>query len=134
MDCKTRWARVLAVGAVAGVVAALTVGLSAPSGAAPVAGMPAGGYPGSWPYRAWDSRPLPDRCSSGHVTAGRAAADALIGLPPAVATTPGCLVAQEFVHGADLGVVAGEGELGQVPGVLDGPQHGVVGGGGAGGE
>src|SRR5205807_616855 len=36
------------------------------------------------------------------------------------------LVAQEFVHGADLGVVAGEGELGQVPGVLDGPQRGVV--------
>src|SRR5207302_9984811 len=26
----------------------------------------------------------------------------------------------------DLGVVAGEGELGQAPGVLDGPQHRVV--------
>src|SRR5437763_975443 len=88
-------------------------------------------YPGSWPYRAWDSRPLPGRCSSGPVPAGRGAAVALTGLPPAVATTPGCLVTQEFVHGADLGVVAGEGELGQAPGILDGPQHGVVGVGGA---
>ena len=31
---------------------------------------------------------------------------------------------EEFVHRADLGVVAGEGELGQVPRVLDGAQPG----------
>src|SRR6201996_7316981 len=38
MDFTTRRAKVLAVGAVAGVAAALTVGLSAPSGATPTAG------------------------------------------------------------------------------------------------
>ena len=36
------------------------------------------------------------------------------------------LVAEELVHGGDLGVVAGEGELGQVPGVLDGAEQRVV--------
>ena len=30
---------------------------------------------------------------------------------------------EEFVHGADLRVVAGEAQLGQAPGVLDGPQQ-----------
>ena len=37
MTLRTKRAKVLAVGAVAGVAAALTVGLSAPSGATPVA-------------------------------------------------------------------------------------------------
>jgi hypothetical protein len=36
------------------------------------------------------------------------------------------LAAEEFVHGADLGMVAGEDQLGQPPGVLDGAQHRVV--------
>ena len=43
MDFTTRRAKVLAVGAVAGVAAALTVGLSAPSGATPVASHGGGG-------------------------------------------------------------------------------------------
>src|SRR5690242_6284335 len=33
---------------------------------------------------------------------------------------------EELVHRGDLGVVAGEGEFGEAPGVLDGPQHRVV--------
>ena len=37
MTLRTKRAKILAVGAVAGVAAALTVGLSAPSGATPVA-------------------------------------------------------------------------------------------------
>ena len=43
MDFTTKRAKVLAVGAVAGVAAALTVGLSAPSGATPVASRGGGG-------------------------------------------------------------------------------------------
>ena len=38
----------------------------------------------------------------------------------------GVLVGEELVHGGDLGVVAGEGEFGQVPVVLDGAQQRVM--------
>src|SRR5690349_14633919 len=54
----------------------------------------------------------------------RRRAVAIPGSPPD--RWPETLVGEEFVHGADLGVVAGEGEFGQAPRVLDGPQHGVV--------
>src|SRR3954453_11137380 len=43
MALRTKRAKVLTIGAVAGVAAALTVGLSAPSGAAPAAGQGRGG-------------------------------------------------------------------------------------------
>src|SRR5439155_17883158 len=54
----------------------------------------------------------------------RRRAVAIPGSPPG--RRPETLAGEEFVHRGDLGVVAGEGELGQAPGVLDGPQHGVV--------
>src|SRR6266581_9483219 len=54
----------------------------------------------------------------------RRRAVAIPGSPPG--RRPETLVGEEFVHRGDLGVVAGEGELGQAPRVLDGPQHRVV--------
>src|ERR1700751_463961 len=54
----------------------------------------------------------------------RRRAVAIPGSPPG--RRPETLAGEEFVHRGDLGVVAGEGELGQAPGVLDGPQHRVV--------
>src|SRR6185437_7084612 len=55
---------------------------------------------------------------------GRRRAVVIPGSPPG--WRPETLAGEEFVHRGDLGVVAGEGEFGQAPGVLDGPQHGVV--------